>query len=59
MKLLEIKPFVEVDKRKTKGLPFKPKTCTHCGKPATREFVFQADGIQIIEKYCDTCEHKG
>lgn len=30
-------------------------TCTHCGKPATKEAVFKEDGINVIEKYCDAC----
>ena len=33
----------------------KPGFCTHCGKPAAKEALFQGDGIIVIEKYCDAC----
>lgn len=58
MKLIDIREFREVDKRKVKGLPFKFKTCTHCSKQATREFVFSEDGALVFWKYCSECEPK-
>jgi len=33
----------------------KPKTCTHCSRPATKELLFKKPGITVIEKYCDSC----
>jgi hypothetical protein len=30
-------------------------TCTHCGKPATKEAYFRDNGVIIIERYCDGC----
>ncbi len=29
--------------------------CTHCGKVAKKEALFNGDGITIIEKYCEDC----
>lgn len=30
-------------------------SCTHCGKPATKEAQFDEQSVIIIEKYCDAC----
>ncbi len=29
--------------------------CVHCGNIATKEALFNGDGIIIIEKYCEDC----
>jgi hypothetical protein len=40
------------------GYRGKTKFCTHCGRIATQEALFEVDGASLIEKYCDICVKK-
>ncbi|HYA83758.1 MAG TPA: hypothetical protein VEH06_09975 [Candidatus Bathyarchaeia archaeon] len=44
--------------RRFTGYRGKTKFCTHCGKIATQEALFEVDGASLIEKYCDICVKK-
>ena len=33
-----------------------PKSCKHCGGPATKDALFDVgNGIAVIERYCEVC----
>jgi hypothetical protein len=51
------KPYIvkDVVPRVSDGKTGHRGSCTHCGKPATKEALFKVDGVVVIEKYCDTC----
>lgn len=49
-KFSSIRSFVDVDGR--------PKFCISCANKATQEVIFTAEGVSIIEKYCDSCAKK-
>jgi hypothetical protein len=49
-KFSSIRAFVDVDGR--------PKFCISCANKATQEVIFTAEGVSIIEKYCDSCAKK-
>ncbi|HET6589992.1 MAG TPA: hypothetical protein VFG45_07515 [Candidatus Nitrosocosmicus sp.] len=49
-KFSSIGPFVDVSG--------KIKYCISCGNMATKEAIFTAYGVSILEKYCDSCAKK-
>jgi hypothetical protein len=49
-KFSSIRPFVDDDG--------KTKFCISCANKATQEVIFTAEGVSIIEKYCDSCAKK-
>lgn len=51
------KPYLvkNVVPRTSDGKTGRTGSCTHCGKPATKEALFRVEGITIVEKYCDAC----